>query len=115
MGLPGLTRTTAIAFIAAGLLRAPAGAARQPADLGTLLDAIGDRVASFYQRAEHLICRNISTVQPIDRSWGRDGFARAVESELRVELIPTDGDGEPEAAWRPRRGQPGLAQRQAAG
>jgi hypothetical protein len=97
MGLPGLRRTAAIAIIAAAVLRAPAGAAPRPGDLGTLLDAIGDRVARFYQRAEHLVCRNISTVQPIDKNWSWQGFARAVESDLRLELIPTDGDGMPEA------------------
>jgi hypothetical protein len=97
MGLRGATRATGIAFIAAGLLCVPAGAAQPQADLGALLDAVGDRVASFYQRAEHLICRNLSTVQPIDKNWSWQGFARTVESELRLELIPSDGDGVPEA------------------
>lgn len=98
MGLQGLTGVAALALTAAGLLCVPAGAAPQPqADLGALLDAVGDRVASFYQRAEHLICRNLSTVQPIDKNWSWQGFARTVESELRLELIPADGDGAPEA------------------
>jgi hypothetical protein len=66
-------------------------------DLAALVDAVGDRVARFYERAQHLICLNSSTVQPIDRNWALQGFARTVDSELRVELIPTDGDGEPEA------------------
>ena len=42
---------------------------------------VGERVASFYERAEHLICVNISTVQPIDRNRSFQGFARAVGSE----------------------------------
>ena len=98
MGLPGLTRTAAVVLFAAAALRAQAGAAAQaPADLTALVNAVGERVASFYERAEHLICLNLSTVQPIDRNWSGQGFARSVESELRVELVPTDGDGEPEA------------------
>jgi len=97
MGRPGLTRAAAIAFIAAGLVRATAGAAQPHLDLGSLLDAVGDRVTSFYQRAEHLICRNVSTMQPIGTNWAWQGFARTVESELRLEVIPADGDGVPEA------------------
>ena len=99
MGLGGLARPAASALIATALLCAPTSATtpQPPTDLATLVEAISDRVASFYQRAEHLICRNISTVQPIDRNWSWQGFARTVESELRLELIPADGDGVPEA------------------
>ena len=98
MSLRGAKGATAIAFIAAGLLRVQAGAAPQALpDLAELIGAVGERVASFYERAEHLICLNISTVQPIDRNRSFQGFARAVESELRVELIPTDGDALPGA------------------
>ena len=36
-----------------------------------------------------------STVQPIDRQWSLQGFARTTESELRLELDAADGDALP--------------------
>jgi hypothetical protein len=68
-----------------------------PPDLATLLNAVGDRVATFYRRAQHVICTETSTVQPIDRDWSLQGFARTVESELRVELDAADAGMLPEA------------------
>ena len=97
MSLRAAKGATTIALIAAGLLRVQAGAGQAPPDLAELVRAVGERVASFYERAEHLICLNVSTVQPIDRNRGFQGFARAVESELRVELIHADGDAVPGA------------------
>lgn len=82
-------------FVLLGLALAPltvAGAQSQP-DIGELLTRVGDRVADFYSRAKHVICTETSTVQPIDSSYSPQGFARTVESELRVELGEV-GDGE---------------------
>jgi hypothetical protein len=66
-------------------------------DIPALLREVGDRVAHYYHRAQSVICKETSTVQPIDRQWSAEGFARTVESELRVELDAADGDGLPEA------------------
>ena len=41
-----------------------------------------------------MICLETSTVQPIDRSYSSQGFARIVESELRVEAAGGDAAGE---------------------
>jgi hypothetical protein len=88
----------AIAFAAFCLLWVAVSAAPQAGpDIPTLLKAVGDRVAQYYHRAQHVICRETSTVQPIDRQWAAEGFARTVESELRVELDAADGDGLPDA------------------
>ena len=64
-------------------LAAPVTAATPTID--ELLARVGQRIADFYARAQHVICTETSTVQPIDRSRSADGFARVVESELRVE------------------------------
>ena len=88
----------AIALAAACLLRATASAVPQAGpDVATLMSAIGDRVAHYYRRAQSVICTEISTVQNIDRNWSTEGFARTVESELKVELDAADGDDLPAA------------------
>lgn len=80
------------------MLRLTASASPQAGpDLATILSAVGDRVARYYHRAQSVICTETSTVQPIDRQWASDGFARIVESELQVELNQADGDALPDA------------------
>jgi hypothetical protein len=87
-----------IGFGAACLLRVTALSASQtPPDLTTLLRIVGDRVANYYHRAQSVICMERSTVQPIDRNWSFQGFARTVESELHVELDAASGTGLPDA------------------
>ena len=83
-----MTSVQAILTLAAAcLLWVTASAAPQAGpDVPTLLKAVANRVASYYQRAQGVICTETSTVQPIDRQWSLQGFARTVESELRVEL-----------------------------
>ena len=61
------------------------GAEAQPT-VDELLMRVGERVAEFYKRAMSVICIETSVVQPIDSSHSLQGFARTVESELRVEL-----------------------------
>ncbi|MCM3881012.1 MAG: hypothetical protein ND807_12960 [Vicinamibacterales bacterium] len=70
-----------------------AGAQTQP-NLEELLTRVGARIAEFYKRAQNVVCIETSTVQPIDSSNGLDGFARTVESELRVEAADLDDPGE---------------------
>jgi hypothetical protein len=85
-----------IAFAVACLLRVTAsGAPQAEPDLATLLEAVANRVITYYHRAQSVVCTETSTVQPIDRQWSSEGFARTVESELRLELEETDGDALP--------------------
>ena len=58
---------------------------------------VGERVADYYRRARKVICVENSTVQPIRANWTPEGFARTVESELRVESDDADGDTLPDA------------------
>jgi hypothetical protein len=79
---------------AAWIGRASVGA--QPRDVDTLIAHVSDRVAAYYKRAQQVICLERSTVVPIEHNWSLAGFARTVESELRVEMAAADGDGLPE-------------------
>ena len=64
-----------------------AGAQAQP-DVDDLLLRVGERVGEFYKRATNVVCTETSTVLDIDSSHSPQGFARTVESELRVEVDP---------------------------
>jgi hypothetical protein len=64
----------------------PGRAAPQAAaDVRSLVTRVGERVASYYRRAQSIVCIETSTVQPIRANWSLDGMARTVVSELRVE------------------------------
>jgi hypothetical protein len=66
-------------------------------EIEALMARVGDRVASYYRRAQQLICDEHSTVQPIGSNWAPDGLSRTVESEVRVEFEASDGRALPEA------------------
>ena len=66
-------------------------------DVRAIVARVGERVAAYYHRAQQLICLERSTVIPVDSSWTIHGFARTVESELRVELDALEGDTLPAA------------------
>jgi hypothetical protein len=67
-----------------GALATPAGA-QAPPTVDELLSRVGERIAEFYKRAQHVIVIETSRVQPIDLSYSSQGFARLVESELHLE------------------------------
>ena len=82
-----ITLTLPVSIVIA--LAAPAAGAQAAPGIDDLMARIGKRIADFYERAQHVMCLETSTVQPIDRTFSSQGFARIVESELRVEA---DGD-----------------------
>jgi len=63
-------------------------------DVEGLLARVSARIVEFYERAQYVICIETSTVQPIDSGFSNDGFARTVESELRVEKAEGEAPGE---------------------
>jgi hypothetical protein len=67
--------------------------AEEPPNVDELLARVGERVAEFYGRALNVICIETSTVQPLDINNSPEGFARTVESELRVERDGDQGPG----------------------
>ena len=82
-----LTVCWLLAVLGVALTTATAGA--QPG-VDELLARVSERVAAFYKRAQRVICIETSTLQPIDFSYSSQGFARTVESELRVEAEDDD-------------------------
>jgi hypothetical protein len=87
----GLKLLGAVALALAAMTAAGAQA-QQNAD--ELLVRVGERVAEFYRRAKNVVCIETSTVQPIDFNNSPEGFARTVESELRLEADNGQGTGE---------------------
>jgi hypothetical protein len=75
-------------------LTTPAAGAEPPPAIDGLMARVSERIAEFYERAMHVICIETSTVQPIDFRYSTLGFARTVESELRVEAAGGDAAGE---------------------
>jgi hypothetical protein len=84
--LPGAA-TLALAAMTA------AGAQAQP-NADELLMRVGERVAEFYRRATNVVCIETSTVQQVDINNSPEGFARTVESELRLEAGSGQAAGE---------------------
>lgn len=72
-------------------------AAQAPPNLDDLLARVAERVATYYKRAQSVVCTERAVVQPIGRSFSPEGFARTTEYELRVESADGDGDGPTEA------------------
>ena len=99
MGLHGQVRLLLVSSALAGsgwIL--PASAPVERPEIDALIAKVGLRVAAYYERAQRLICIERSTVLPIGTDWSAQGFARTVESELRVEMDGAeDGDGLPAA------------------
>ena len=88
-----LTAPISLAFVLLATLEAAVTTdAGQPAlpGIDELLSRVGEKIAEFYNRAQHVICLETSRVQPINLSYAPQGFARTVESELRVEAESGD-------------------------
>ena len=67
--------------------------AQSASNVEALLARVGDRIAEYYERVRDVICIERSVVQPIGLSYSPDGFARTVESELRIEAESDDARG----------------------
>lgn len=98
MGPHGFIRLLLVASALAGAgWTLPATSLADRPDVHAVIAQVGERVAAYYQRAQRLICTEHSTVVPIGTDWSSQGFARTVESELRVELDGADGGAVPSA------------------
>lgn len=83
-----------------GLLGSVAVSAQAPLrlDLETLLQSAGEKVEQYFARAQSLVCLEVVRLQPLTAGLAADGFARTVESELRLSWDPfVHTDDAPEA------------------
>jgi len=80
--------------LALALAATMAAGAQAPLNVEELLVRVGGRVTEFYNRAKNVICIETSTVQAVDLNNSAVGFARTVESELRIEAESGEIPGE---------------------
>jgi hypothetical protein len=66
-------------------------APQAPPDIESLMMRIGERVAGYLRQTQRVIFIESSTVQPIRSNYMPEGFARTVESELRIEPDTLEG------------------------
>jgi hypothetical protein len=85
-------RLTLAVVVALALITATS--AQAPPNIEDLLARVGGRVAEFYKRASNVVCIERSIVQPVDFNNSPAGFARTVESELRLEADTGEVAGE---------------------
>jgi hypothetical protein len=76
---------SSVVVVVLGVVPAATPSAQAQPNLDELLTRVAERIAEFYKRAQRVICIETSRVQPIDLTYSSRGFARIVESELRVE------------------------------
>lgn len=89
--------------VAASGWTVPAGGNASPPDLPSLVTGVGNRLGDYYRHAQQLVCLERSTVTPIDSGWRADGFARTVESELRLDIDEAAVGREPRVTREIRR------------
>jgi hypothetical protein len=86
--------------VALGVLGTVVVSGQAPArlDLASLLHSAGAKVEQYFARAQSLVCLETVRLQPLNNGLGADGFARMVESELRLSWDPFNHSEEaPEA------------------
>jgi hypothetical protein len=65
-------------------------APQTPPDIESVMTRIGERVAGYYRQSQRVMFVESSTVQPIRSNFMPEGFARTVESEVRIESDTAD-------------------------
>ncbi|MEO8680901.1 MAG: hypothetical protein ABI665_17750 [Vicinamibacterales bacterium] len=90
-----MSRQTAPVVVALGLIITAGVTAQQPANTDQLiatLQRVGERVEQYFARAQSIVCLELVRLQPLGSGLGAEGFARNVQSELRLSWDPTSGD-----------------------
>jgi len=67
-------------------------------DVNGLLRRAGERVTEYFARAQSIVCLEKVSLQRLGMSYGADGPARRVESELRLSWEPSPGNPVPTEA-----------------
>jgi hypothetical protein len=71
------------------LFAASVSAQLPSADINTILRRAGERVTEYFSRAQSIMCLERVSLQKLGISFGADGPARRVESELRLSWDPS--------------------------
>jgi hypothetical protein len=80
-------------------LTASLSAQQPPAiDLSGVLQRAGDKVSEFFARAQSIMCLERVSLQRLSMSYGAEGPARRVESELRLAWEPSEENPTPTEA-----------------
>jgi hypothetical protein len=87
-------RRKGAAVLAALVLSAAAAAAEQPVNLDELLDHVGEKIEQYFARAQSIVFIETTTIQYVGSNMSPQGFARVLESEVRVEAAASDGDSD---------------------
>ena len=86
----------AFVLLAAGGERpAASGAAAQIRnELDEMLTRVGDRIEEYFARAQKIVFLEKTTISHIGIDLTPQGFSRVIESDVRVEASPADGDSD---------------------
>lgn len=84
-----------IAVAAAALLCASTPAAQSTHDVTVVLEHVAERLTEYYKHAQNIMCVEKVTTQSVGYDMAPVGFARVIESELRVEADATQDGGTP--------------------
>jgi hypothetical protein len=69
-------------------------AAQAPQELEDLLARVGERVEQYFARARSIVFLEKTTIQYIGSDLAPLGFARVLESDIRLESSPSNGDSD---------------------
>lgn len=85
-----------LAAVAAALIVSTSTLAGQSThDVSIVLTHVSERLSQFYKRVQNIVCTEKLTAQNVGHDLSPVGFARVVESELRIEADDDDLEGEP--------------------
>src|SRR5262249_46003540 len=76
-------------LVALAVLAAGAAAQSPSPDLDDVLGQVGSRIAEYFTRAQRLVFVEKTTIYEMSSTMTPEGFARVLESDLRVEWDPT--------------------------
>jgi len=83
------------AALAGALVMAAVGlTAQEPIGLDDALDRVGEKIEQYFAHAQRIVFTETTTIQYVGSNMSPEGFARVLESEVRVETVPGDGDGD---------------------
>jgi hypothetical protein len=68
--------------------------AQAPADVESLLARVGERIEQYFARAQSIVFVEKTTIQYIGTDLMPQGFARVLESDIRVESFASNGDSD---------------------